>query len=211
MRNNVVDPHGFISRVKKGLPKNCAVMLSPFCDSIIAMKMQGLSYLQIEKFLITQGDQYRISAPTIWRNLKKSKVNVRLPYGEELAERWGGQIDLDIARELSVQILVQKERLDKLIRSEAAKQRTNAHYHDKRIKQEQETLLQMMAKLQTMMKSPEEAAEERKRADTAKAQEALYIAPEALDTVRQLILSGFMAPQEKAPEPEVTPPNATIN
>ena len=141
----LADPHGMIARIRRSLNPNCAVRLSPYCDVLISMRMQNIPYLQMEKFLIEQGkeknENYRISAPTLYRNFMKTKLNIELPYAEELAERWGGRIDLDLVRELSGQILIQRQRVDKLVRREQQMQRKTPGYHDKRIRAEQDALM----------------------------------------------------------------------
>jgi hypothetical protein len=72
MNQKLPDPHGMIARVRARLPKNCSVRLSKYCDHIIAMRMQGLPFHQIETWLTEQGEAQRIPATTIWRNLQST-------------------------------------------------------------------------------------------------------------------------------------------
>lgn len=194
-RSPLVDPHGMIANVRRRLSKQCAVALSPFCDSIIAMRMQGVPLRDIEKWLIEQGQESRIPASTIFRNLKNVKIDVKLPLAEEIAERWGGAIDIDMARELSGQVLIQRERIDKLVRRELDQQKTNLGYHDKRIHREQEMLVSLVAQLRQLVKDPDEALKERQRLDKERHEESMVLTPEALNVIRGLILSGQMLPK----------------
>lgn len=184
------DPAGMISRIKSRLAKNCAVKNSPFCEVIISMRMQGVDYRTIEAWLIDQGQEHRISSVTIWRNLKSTKLKVELPYAEELAEKWGGRIDLDLAREMSGQIVAQRLRVDSLQRKEVEKQKNNPGYHDKRIVKERTALADLIKGLHAMMKSPMEAAAESVAASELmrSAHPTLTLDGEAV--VRELILSG---------------------
>ena len=148
------DPHGMIARIRSRMSKRCAVRVSTFCDIIISMRMQGIPYRQIEAWLIEQGDEHRISAATILRNLTKTKLKVELSYAEELAEKWGERIDLDHARELAGQIIAQRQRVDKMQRLEIERQELNARYFDRRLKGERELLSKMIKDIAMMMKSP---------------------------------------------------------
>lgn len=196
------DPHGFIARVRGRLPKNCAVALSPFCDTIIAMRMQGVPFRDIEKWLVEQGPEYRVPSPTIYRNLKRCRLQVDLPYAEELAERWGGRIDLDLVRELSGMIVVQRQRIDKLVRGELNQQKNNPRYHDKRISREIQTLESLTKTLQVMLKNPDEAVEERMKADKMKLAQSFDVSPEALTVIKDLILGGGLNPKRLATDGE---------
>lgn len=166
-RQRVPDPHGLIANVRARLNKKCAVRISPFCDYIIAMRMQGVPYKDVERWLVEQGQEYRISAATIWRNLKRTKMHVRLTRIEEKLEAHGSVINLDIIREMSQNILVQKERIDQMVRTEAErrKQPNFENYIDKRIRQEMALMTDMVSKLHNMSRNTgEEALEEIKKA-----------------------------------------------
>ena len=155
------DPHGMIARIKARMNRNCAVRISPYCEVIVSMRMQGINFRSIEEWLIEQGPEHRISAATLCRNLKQSKMVVELNKAEELAEQWGGRIDLDLVREISGQILLQRKRVDKLqVREEKRQAGGEINYLDKRIRQERALLVEMVKTLFSMMKTPLEAAVE---------------------------------------------------
>lgn len=186
------DPQGMIARVKARLPKNCAVKMSPYCDYVIAQRMQGIPYESIEKWLKERGPEFRISAATIWRNFKATKIKINLPYAEELAEKWGGQIDLDLARELSRQVLVQRQRIDHMVQIEAEKRKSTPTFTNKLIRAEMETLNSLIHSLASMMKSPGDAVSERAAAEARlkKLGEGMEISEEAEKKLVDMILSG---------------------
>ena len=184
------DPHGMIARVKGRMSKNCAVRISLYCDIIISMRMQGIPYRQIEAWLIDQGDEYRISASTLYRNLTKTKLKVDLPYAEELAEKWGERIDLDHARELAGQILAQRKRVDKLQRLEEETQKKNERYFDRRLKPERELLMNMIKTMVVMMKSPLEAAQEAMEASALMGTIGFSMTEDATSVLKDMLLSG---------------------
>lgn len=186
------DPQGMISRVKARLPKNCSVKMSPYCDYIIAQRLQGVPYQAIEKWLKERGQDFRIPAATIWRNIRATKIRINLPYAEELAEQWGGQIDLDLARELSRQILVQRQRVDHMVQQEADKRKSMPTFTNKLIRAEMETLNSLIHSLAGMLKNPMAAAEERAKADALvrKLGDGMDMTPEAEGVLTEMILSG---------------------
>lgn len=152
------DPHGFIRRIKGKLNKRCAVRQSPFCDVIISMRMQGVPFRDIETFLVDQGEGYRISSPTICKNFKQTRMEVKLTYAEEMLEKMGGIINLDLIREASQNIILQKERVDRLVRREEIiqtkgmnDQKANPAYLDRRVKGELELLNNMIRQLHAML------------------------------------------------------------
>jgi len=185
------DPQGMIARVRGRMSKNCAVRLSIYCDIIISMRMQGIAYRQIEAWLIEQGDEYRISSATILRNLKKTKLQVELPYAEEMAERWGERIDLDYARELAGQVVAQRQRVDKMQRHEIDYQTNkNPRYFDKRLKPERELLTTMIKTLAAMMKTPLEAAQEALGAQALMGAIGFQMSEDAKGILKDLLISG---------------------
>lgn len=186
------DPHGMISRIKSRLPRNCAVARSPYCEVIISMRMQGIDFRSIEKWLIEQGDEFRISSPTICKNLLRTKLSVELPYAEELAEKWGGRIDLDLARELAGQVIAQRKRVDLMQRQEEEKQKHNKRFFDKRLRQERDTLVEMTKTLHSMMKSPLDAANEALAASGLLTGLNLSLSADATAVLKDLLLSGEM-------------------
>lgn len=186
------DPQGMISRVRARLPRNSSVRMSQFCDHIIAMRLQGVPYHGIEKWLQSKGKEFRIPAATIWRNFKATKIKIVLPYAEELAEKWGGGIDIDLARELSRQILVQRNRVDHMVIQEAEKRKTSPMFTNKLIRAEMETLNNLIHSMTMMLKSPMEAADERARAESLlkKVGGELELNEAAQNTLVDMILSG---------------------
>lgn len=154
--------------------------------------MQGVPYDAIEEFLKQQGDKFVIPKATLWRNLQAAKKEVELPYAEEIAERWGGSIDIDAARELQRMILVQRRRVDKMVKKEEEKQKlpTSSSYFDKRIRAELETLSQMVGQYYRLMKSPMDAADERKKADEEIRKTEVDMTPETANQLADLLLKG---------------------
>ena len=184
------DPQGMIARVKGRMSRNCAVRKSRYCDIIISMRMQGIAYRQIEAWLIEQGEEYRISSATILRNLKKTKLQVELPYAEEMAEKWGERIDLDYARELAGQIVAQRQRVDKMQRLEIESQTKNSRYFDRRLKPERELLTTMIKALAVMMKTPLEAAQEAMAAEALMGAIGFQMSEDATAMLKDLLISG---------------------
>jgi len=184
------DPQGMIARVRGRLSVRCAVRKSKFCEIIISMRMQGIPYRKIEEWLIEQGEEYRISAATLFRNLKKTKLKVELPYAEEMAERWGGRIDLDFARELAGQIIAQRERVDHMQRQELESQKSNARYFDRRLKPERELLNNMIKNIASMMKSPLEAAQEAVEANALIGALGFKMSEDTAHLLKEMLLSG---------------------
>lgn len=186
------DPIAIIAKMKKRLNPQGAVAKSPYVDVIIGMRLQGINYGAIEKWLVKQGLEHRIPASTLCRNMKH--LQVELPYAEELAEKYGGRIDLDLGRELAGQIIQQRARVDNLQRNEILiqteglnGQQPNPRYHDKRIKPERELLASLIKDLHGMMKSPLEAAEEAMQADAVAGVE---VSEDGEAVIREMILSG---------------------
>lgn len=188
------DPQGMIARVRSRLPKDCSVRKSSYCDHIIAQRLQGIPYHAIEKWLSEKGKESRISAATIWRNFKATKIRITLPYAEELAEQWGGTIDMDLARELTRQVLTQRQRVDHMVVQEAVKRRTAPLYTNKYIRAEMETLNNLIANLSKMMKNPVEAADERIKAAgmLKKVVGDMDMTEEAEASLVEMILSGAL-------------------
>lgn len=185
------DPHGMIARVRSKFPPNCSIRLSKFCDHIIAMRLQGVPYQKIAEWLEEQGKEHRIPIATLWRNFKQTKMRIELPYAEEIAERWGGTIDLDVGRELAGQVMLQRMRVDKLVKAEARKQETSPTYLDKRIRFEMEVMNDMMRNLHGMMKDPVDAANERAKADAIKGgTQPIAMSQDAEKLMEDMILSG---------------------
>jgi len=184
------DPHRMIARIKGRMSKRCAVRISPYCDVIISMRMQGIPYRQIEAWLIEQGDEHRISASAILRNFQKTNLKVELSYAEELAEKWGERIDLDHARELAGQIVAQRMRVDKMQRLEEERQENNPRYFDRRLDHARELLTRMLRDMNTMMKTPLEAAQEAMEAGALMGAMGFHMTEDAKTVLKDMLLSG---------------------
>jgi hypothetical protein len=157
------DPLREIARLKKQINPKCAVAKSKYVDIIISMRMQGVAHHKIEKWLNDQGPEHRIPASTIFRNTRNMEID--LPLAEEMAQRWGGRIDVDLGRELAGQMLAQRNRIDSLQRAEAQAQKGNPRYLDRRIRVERELLMFIIKDMYAMLKNPLEAAMEALQAD----------------------------------------------
>lgn len=191
-KQRLPDPHGMIAQVRARLNKKCAVRQSQFCDYIISMRMQGIPFRDIEAWLIEQGEIFRISAPTLWRNFKEAKIKVNLTYAEEMIENLGGQINIDLVREMSQNILTQKQRLDKMVRAEDRRRQIpgSENYIDKRIRQEMQAHTEMMAKLHTMLqKAPAEAADIAEQTINKMREQGVKLTPDASAVITDLILN----------------------
>lgn len=201
-KQKLPDPLNLIGRIRARLNPKCAVRQSPFCDYIISMRMQGVPFREIEEWLISKGKRFRISAPTLCKNFKNTKIKVNLTYAEEMLENAGGVIKLDLVREMSQNIITQKQRVDRLVRREAEiQQGIGGHfqearpaYSDKRIRGEMEMMNGMIAKLDSMLKAlPEEearAAEERaKKMENQK----ISMSEDAESVLTDMILGGELA------------------
>jgi len=150
MADGLPDPYGLIRRIKNKLSQDCAIRRSPFCEEIIAMRMQGINLSAIESWLIDQGPEHRIAASTISRLLKATNLEVKLPIAEEMAEKWGGRIDIDIQREIQGLILIQRDRISTLVRREQDEQETRPSYIDRRIRAEIEAQNEILTSLHTI-------------------------------------------------------------
>lgn len=184
------DPQGAIARVRSRMSSNCAVRLSPYCDVLISMRMQGVNFREMEKWLTNQGLQFRISATTLWRNMKKAASAVELPYFEELAEKWGGRLDMDAVRELAGQIVAQRRRIDRLQRHEEAEQQLNPKYHDRRIRAERELFTEMAMAFHNMTKEAPELETELEKAMREVDSSKIQVSPDGMTMIRELLLSG---------------------
>lgn len=140
------DPKGRIARAKAHMPVACSVRKSRFCDDIIAMRLQGCSYRKIEEWLRGKGLEHVIPAATLCRNLigGLGKEETYLPTYEQVAETMGGEIPLDPARTLAGQALLQRLRIDAMIRTENDRRRVRPGSFNPRIRQEMETYLTLV-------------------------------------------------------------------
>ena len=184
------DPHGMIARVRRALNPKCSVAISPYRDIIISMQMQSVPYQKIEEWLAEQGKEYRISAATLWRNLKKTNLTFNTSYAEELAAEWGGRIDLDYVREVAGQVIAQRERVDAMRRHEKKKQETLPHYFDKRIKDEVRVLTDLLKTYAGFMQSPKDAAMDAMLASAFVEKTTMKMSEDAKGTLRDMLLNG---------------------
>jgi len=190
-RKKLADPVGMIARIRNKLVKQGAVRRSPFCDYIISMRLQGVPYLDIERWLIQQGPEYRISAPTICKQLNATKLNVDLTYAEKMLEDKGEFVEINLVREMSNNIITQKLRLDQLVKSEQKKRQESGfeNYSDRRIRGEMMVMNDLIRNLHEILaKMPAEAAAAAKSAaeDAAK---HLDISPDAEALLVDLIVN----------------------
>jgi hypothetical protein len=191
-RTKLADPEGLIARVRSRLNPQCAVRLSPYCDVIIAMRMQGVDFRGIEKWLLQQGDQFRIPPATLHRNLRATKLQVNLTYAEEMLERMGGQVDIDLVTEMSKTVWTQKQRVDLLVRDEQTRraQPGSESYMDRRIRHELEVYNELLRALHTVLqeapiKARQAAEAEQQRLDS----QGITATKDALVVLRDLILN----------------------
>lgn len=192
-RARLPDPVGMIRRIKVKMQPNCSVRKSKYCEQIIAMRMQGITFQEIDNWLTEQGIEHRIPASTIWKNFKGTKMRIDLTHAEEIAEKWGGTIEISPLRELAAQIMIQKRRIDKLIRRELKEQEKDGRYgyHDRRIKVEMDSFRESVKTFQTLSLGPVEAAEEARRAEeNAIATSKVTMSKDGEEVLVQLILSG---------------------
>lgn len=162
----IPDPHNKIASIRSKLSRKSRVKKSFYCDHIIALRLQGNSFQKISKWLSDQGEEFYISAVTLAQTFKNVQAEYSLPYAEELAERFGGEVDFDAAHELKRIALIQRHRVDKMTRAEEENQLTGKpYYFNTRIKFEIQTLADLIKQFHGLMKNPLEAAEERSQAE----------------------------------------------
>lgn len=192
VRHKIPDPSGIIAKIRARLNPKCGIRLSPYCDVIISMRLQAVPFRDIEAWLMKQGDQFRLSAPTIFRNFKQAKVPVKLTYAEEMLGNLGGQVELDLVRELSQNIWTQKERIDMLVRAEKRKREATGSegYVDKRIRAEMAVHNDMMSKLHTILSNAPKNAQTAEDLEVRKMEGQVFFTDDALSVLRDMILGG---------------------
>lgn len=191
--HHLPDPLGMLARIKSKMNPQCAVRRSTYCDYIISMSMQAVPYRDIEAWLIEQGPQYRIAASTICKNLKTSKLDVRLTHAEEKLEKLGGFINLNHVRELSQLIITQKGRVDHLVRLEEEKRKDPAlkHYSDKRIAQEMDLMAGMIKSLNSILAlTKDDAAKRLEESMKAMDDQGLKMTADGKTMLTDLLLHG---------------------
>lgn len=154
------------------------------------MRLKRVPCREIEAWLIQQGKDYRISYPTISRNLKKAGVDPNLSYGEEQIEAWGGDPTLNLTRELSAQILAQKNRVDRLIVMENGRNKGRdekaPYYIDRRIAREMELLKGMIADHHKMIRENEE----KEKGDVDAKFVGIVLTKDAEQVLTEMLLGG---------------------
>lgn len=150
MKQRLPDPVGMIERIIRRLNPECSVAKNDYRDYIISMRMQGISFKDISSWLKEQGEKYHIPPTTIHRNLSQIRMEVQLPYAEEMAQKWGGLIDIDLIRETSRSVLIQRTRIDKMLRAEEERQKTSPTYVNRQIRQEMASLTDMIKLLNSL-------------------------------------------------------------
>lgn len=183
--SKVIDTQGKLARAKSHMPSQCSVRKSPLCDEILSLRLQGYSYKKIEVWLRSQGEGMMIPAATLCRNLQKAFQGDQdfMPAYEEVAEAHGGDIALDPGRTLAGQALIQRMRIDYMVRQENDRRKVKPGYSNPRIRQEMETYLQLVnaaAQYET------EKAQEEGSISGGNSQ----MTPEAEAALAELIMSG---------------------
>jgi len=205
MAEKIPDAQGAIAKVRTRLARNCSVRLSQYCDHIIALRMQGTPFYAITKWLKEKGEEHSIPPSTIWRNLKGANIDTKLTYAEEMAEKWGGSIDIDLQREIAAQIIVQKKRIDTMVRNELTRRKANDTYVDRRIRMEMETMGSMVKSLHAMIHQVVPEGDSSKEKLTRAW--GLTMSEDAQAVLTQMILSGeLILKGEPKEEEDAEPP-----
>lgn len=189
-KSRLADPAGKIAGIRAKLNPRCAVRKSRYCEILISQFLQGMPYQEMEAWTERQGPEHRISTTTIWRNFMKAGLAASKTMVEEQVEANGGVIHLDLVREAKQNILMQKQRIDHLVRSETEKRTRQGfeHYHDKRIAQEIKLQQEMIAALAKMIADethlhPEDAEETKAR------QSPLHLSEEAKPVLADMLIN----------------------
>jgi len=153
----MLDSKGIMARAKARMPVDCSVRKSQYCDEILSLRLQGFSYRKIEEWLREKGRQFAIPAATLCRNLVRGFGDKQdfVPVYEQMTEEHGGDMLMDAGRVVAGQLLVQRTRLDYMVRMEAERRKQRPGYSNPRIRQEMETLL-MLARAAEDMKALQE-------------------------------------------------------
>lgn len=193
------DPKGKIAKAKAKMPAACSVRKSKFCDEIISLRLSGQSYRKIEDWLRGKGAEHAIPAATLCRNLMTGLGNTQdfMPVYEEVAEQNGFDITIDPGRSLAGQALIQRQRIDYMIRNESLKQRASPGYSNSKIRQEMETYLQLVKAA-----AEYELAKDGEEKDVTKGNSDL--SQEAEDALAELILSGEITVPGSPKKPRLT-------
>lgn len=187
----LVDPDGRVRAAKRNLNKEGAVRRSPFCEVIISLWLQGAGWRDIEQWLIAQGPDYRIPSTTLWRNFKKAGLDTRrsLTKIEEEIEANGGVVFIDIVNEARNNLLLQKRRIDHLVRTEAFRktQKGSEFYHDKRVAQELKAQAELIALYSKILDQASGKGEDSKKEGEG---QPLKMTSEAKVLLVEMLISG---------------------
>lgn len=160
----LADPHGIIAKIRARMSRDCAVRRSPYCDHVIAKRLQGISYTKIRDWLWDQNPDLAIPVPTLARNLAKAVKLSEMDQSvaEQIAEMWGGSLEFDLERTIAGQALVQRQRIDDMVKAEKERKKVKSGYMNPRIRQEMETLSSLLAQLERIKgaRDKEEAGKE---------------------------------------------------
>jgi len=131
----MLDAEKKIQAIVNSLPRRGSVRTSPYCADVISMRLRGHTYREIEDWLASKGEEYRIPAGTL------NRVFLNTPIAEsefiwitEIESR-GGSLELDLSGELKKQIYLQRLRINTLAKREINKRVQIPDYVDKRIQQ----------------------------------------------------------------------------
>lgn len=102
---------------------------------------------------------------------------------EEIAENWGGEIPFSPARDLAGQCMIQRTRIDYMVRAELEKRKTRPGYFDGRIRREMETYVLLMTQAEI---SSEKTGKDIGDPGSLTAE----LAPEAASLLARMILDG---------------------
>lgn len=186
--DDIPDPTAVISDIRNKLKQGCAVLLSKWCNLIICKRLQGATFKEIEEMLCEKGLEFRISAPTIWRNMAQAGVDKTDYRWTEIVEAWGGEKDVNIQDELRSQIIMQKTRINALVKREADLRKADDKYMDRRVRGEMETYVLLLKSLF------ETSIEDGAIAKGEKLGKEMEIDAESEKIIEEMILKGALRP-----------------
>jgi hypothetical protein len=179
----VVDYAGKLAQVKRKLPYRSAIRKSDFCDHIISMWLQGYQFEKISKFLNEQGAEFYISAHTLSKTLRPIRDTFLTPVGSKIINDLGGSVEVSVEDELKQLILIQKQRIDSLLRKENGLNASGEGKYYSQVRHEIETMLSitkqmreiekasLLSEAKDQKKSPEQEENEFKPAEESVSQE----------------------------------------
>lgn len=206
MSANTPEKNDLIATLKSQLRNKSAVKESPFCNELISMRLQGSTYNQLSEFTASKG--VRIPITTIRRDLM-NVVKPQLTMTEEAMERWGGELTINTKRELSLQIRMQKLRIDDMHREEKKRQKekNNPYYLIPEIKGEVLVLNTLLAHLTTIEHRERELSVEEAKKPINVSEYTLKMTEDGRAVFREMFLTGEVAlvptDMSRIDEPEV--------